>query len=143
MTFLNSGFSQHIQINDTTYIYVDEDTVTKEKKLPTTIGKKIDVGFVGLFEKDLVKVVHNRRSVFSGTISTVDENGEWVYPKSKFILTVKKQNNLRLIVNDFELTFPLRKGYRLLYIYSDRDKIDRRDVTVYTFRYTNEYIKTL
>jgi hypothetical protein len=105
-----------------------------------SVGQTIDVLFLGQFEKDFVKIVHNKRCVFADTISTIDSHGEQIHPKAKLSLTRQKQNNLRLTVNDFKTIIPFRKGYRLLYISSYPDKIDNRQVYVYAFTYTNKYL---
>ena len=140
LTFLNRGFSQQIRINDTTFILVDEDTATQDKTMASSMGQPIDVLFLGQFEKDFVKIVHNNRCVFADTISTIDADVDQIRPNAKLKLTMQGQNNLRLIVNDFETAVPFRKGYRLLYISSYPDKIDNRHVYVYAFTYTNKYL---
>lgn len=139
ISFFCRGYSQYVRINETTFILVDEDKATQEKTASLS-GQKIEVLFLGFFEKDFVKLVYNKRCVFADTISTIDTSGEQIPQKVGKKWTLRKRNKFTLKVNDLKTRVPLRKGYKLLYISFYPDNIDNRQVYIYSFTYTNKYL---
>ena len=99
----------------------------------------MQVLFTGFFRKDLIQVTHNGRRVFSDTVTTVDEDFEYIFPLRDFTFEAKKINRLYVAVNGLEMKVPLKKRYGLLYIGYAPDRIMSKNVTLYYFNYTNDY----
>ena len=97
--FLSRGFSQKVKLNDSTYLELSEATRTKNEKLTQRKWYNVKVLFTGFFRKNLIQVTHNGLQVFSGTVTTVDKDFEYIFPLRDFTFEAKKINSLYVAVN--------------------------------------------
>ncbi len=143
-SFINISYGQNIRLNDSTYYNIDEVVKTKDNKIRYGKTYKIKVAFWGWFLDDTIKFTENGRVRFCDTITTRNKDFQLFEPIFKFNLSVKhgKGKKLKLYHKKYEIDFPQRFGYYLLYISRFADRVNGKPATIYTFRYTNDYIVT-
>jgi hypothetical protein len=140
---INHCNAQLSKLNDSVYLRLVEDSSCRFKLIPSIDKNKVNIGFGGEFRKDLVRIIFKNKIAYSEILSTVDINEEWIYPKAKVQLDINKGNKFRFEVNEYIMEIPLKKDYQLLYIYQSPEIIQAKNVTVFSIRYTNNYVQTL
>ncbi len=84
-----SSIGQNIKINDSSYISLSQDILSKQKDLNPKNNYKVDVYFVGFFFKEIIAITKNYKKIFCDTVSTWDgENLDSYKSIRSFLLTI-------------------------------------------------------
>ncbi len=131
--------AQKSQVNDSTYINIIEQKDTRDITLNAKAAYKIRVLFSGYFKNDSVKIVSNSHVLYSGKLTTIDENSVELTQVPVLTLKIRKNksSNYCFIFNGVQIPFSVVRGYSLLYIQYSRYRVFERQVDNINFLYTN------